>query len=132
MLTKITASVLTCLFLLGNMFLPLCDFSLFNDIPRMYQSYEKVAAPDEVGIMDFVGDYLLAGKNLLGHNKNDKPANSNNRVQFQHSPTSSGFFFYQCELPDRTTNESKLQHHQTITIAETSEFHPELLRPPLV
>lgn len=33
----------------------------------MYRAYEKIVTPDEKGLFDFIGDYLLSGKDLLGH-----------------------------------------------------------------
>lgn len=50
----------------------------------MYSAYEKVVAPDEEGVFDFVGDYLLHGKELLGHNKQDRSSKSGD-FQFQHA-----------------------------------------------
>ena len=50
--------------------LPLGDFSLMKDIPGMYLEYQKVANHEDA--FDFIGDYLLHGKELLGHNKHNK------------------------------------------------------------
>jgi hypothetical protein len=132
MLTRITACFLSLLFLMGSVFLPLGDFSLIRDLPKMYGSYEKLAAPEEVGVIDFIGDYLFAGKALLGHNKSDKPENSDISVQFQHSPSTVSFVYSKPELPYLYIKDFKITYTQSITSIETTDFHPELFRPPLV
>jgi hypothetical protein len=73
--------------LAGSMVLPLGDFSLINDLPDMYHSYSEVAAetPDAI---DFIGDYILSGKDLFGHNKHDAPPKTNGSLQFQHQAIS--------------------------------------------
>jgi hypothetical protein len=131
MLRKITAYFFACLFLTGSAFLPLCDFSLMNDIPNMYQSYQKLATPEENGIVDFIGDYLFAGKTLLGHNKNDKPESSALSVQFQHSPTVSSFFYYDLKLPHLFVKDFKILHTPLKNPTEVTAFYSELFRPPL-
>ena len=70
------------LLLSGSLVLPLGDFSLLQDIPGMYGNYCKVTTPEELGVADFIGDYLLQGKDIFGHNKHDKQAGK--EVQFQH------------------------------------------------
>ena len=97
----------------------------------MYHAYENLATPDETGIIDFIGDYVFAGKALLGHNKNDKPENSGSAVQFQHSPTSFNFLCGKVELPVLPGNDVKTIHLQLITPGETAVFYSELFRPPL-
>ena len=57
------------------------DFSLMTDLPGMYRTYEKFITADEVGVIDFVGDYLLGGKSLLNHNHADKPESRGLSVQ---------------------------------------------------
>ena len=73
--------------LAGSMVLPLGDFSLINDLPGMYHSYTQVTAetPD---VIDFIGDYLLSGKELLGHNKHDAHPKADGSTQFQHQAIS--------------------------------------------
>jgi len=73
--------------LAGSMLLPLGDFSLINDLPVMYHSYTEVTAetPD---VIDFIGDYLLSGKELLGHNKHDASPKADGSTQFQHQAIS--------------------------------------------
>ena len=131
MLRKITCCFLSCLFLVGSVFLPLCDFSLMSDIPKMYHSYQKLATPEETGVIDFVGDYLFAGKALLGHNKNDKSESSGISVQFQHAPAAFNFLYSKLELDYLSITDFKINHNQFQNQIETIEFHPELFRPPL-
>ncbi|MBS1527580.1 MAG: hypothetical protein JST19_18170 [Bacteroidetes bacterium] len=86
---KLTALFLAFLFLGGSLILPLGDFSLMRDLPAMYRSYARIASPDERGVIDFVGDYLLHGRDLLGHNRHDKSESSANGIQFQHTSNHS-------------------------------------------
>jgi hypothetical protein len=123
--------ILACLFLTGSVIFPLGDFSLMRDIPKMYQNYSKVTCEEELGIIDFVGDYLLYGKQIFGHNEHDKAPAKGDEVQFQHQASPPNVVF------------SKL--HQILFIAPISifphpEFNPEfytsdyrnkLFRPPL-
>jgi len=132
MLTKITACFFAALFLMGSTFLPLGDFSLMRDVPGMYRAYEKLAPADEIGIIDFVGDYLFAGKALLGHNKNDKAETAGLSVQFQHSPVGFNFLCSTIQLPYLLVQDFKIIHTLLINPVEISGFHPELFRPPLV
>ena len=131
MLRKIIAYFLTCLFLIGGAFLPLSDFSLIKDLPGMFHNYEKLATPEEVGVIDFIGDYLFAGKALLGHNKNDKPESSSTSVQFQHTPAGFNFLYSRFEAPYFSVKDLKVRHKQLRNPINTTEFHPTLFRPPL-
>jgi len=70
--------------LVGSTIFPLCDFSLMQDLPRMYHAYERVVSPDEKGVLDFVGDYLLGGKTLFDHNQHDQPEKGD-FMQFPHA-----------------------------------------------
>jgi hypothetical protein len=131
-LNRIIVCFLSFLFLTGSILLPLGDFSLMKDLPEMYQRYEKLAAPEEVGVIDFIGDYLFAGKALFGHNKTDRPESSDMSVQFQHSPSTSSFLYSNLELPNLFIRDLITSYTQSITLIETTDFHAELLRPPLV
>jgi len=110
MLRRITAYILTSLFLIGGAFLPLSDFALPKDLPAMYHNYEKLATPEEVGLLDFIGDYLFAGKTLLGHNKNDKPESSSTSVQFQHSPSAFNSFYNRFEAQYIPIKDLEINH----------------------
>lgn len=85
MIKRIVALFLAMFFLAGSIVFPLGDFSLMRDLPQMYHSYTKIALPEEVGIIDFVGDYLLHGRDILGHNSHDKSENAAKGLQFQHT-----------------------------------------------
>jgi hypothetical protein len=123
--------LLSYLFLMGSILLPLSDFSLASDIPNMYHSYEKIASRGDADIIDFIGDYLLAGKALLGHNKKDKPESAGMSVQFQHSPASLSFLYSRIESLGIAIKDFKIDHIRLKNTVATTDFHPELFRPPL-
>lgn len=81
---RLITMFLGCLFLISGFILPLGDFSLMRDIPDMYRNYTKITTEEELGVLDFVGDYLMHGKELFGNNQHDKPQTPSNSVQFQH------------------------------------------------
>ncbi len=113
------------------MLLPLGDFSLIKDLPQMYQAYQKLAPPQEQGIVDFVGDYLLNGKTLLGHNKHDAPENGKSNVQFQHTASFCSIVITS-DLVSAGLAAGQLIIHQAKSLpVDTSDFHAELFRPPL-
>lgn len=131
MINKLVTYFLSFLFLTGSILLPLGDFSLMQDIPSMYQNYAHITTQEELGITDFIGDYLLHGKEIFGHNEHDKSENSGNRVQFQHqaSPLNVVFFkscFCVINLPGNW-----IKHLIYRKRSATYEFHDELFRPPL-
>jgi len=116
--------------LLGSIALPLGDYSMIKELPRIYQAYEKVVSPDEKGVLDFIGDYVLNGKDLLGHNQHDQPSKPGT-LQFQGSPS-----FAITLQPSLTLTQplllsfdtKPLRHHFS---AALSDYHPSLFRPPL-
>lgn len=117
--------------LLGSIVLPLGDYSMIKELPRIYQAYEKVVSPDEKGILDFIGDYVLNGKDLLGHNQHDQPSKPG-ALQFQGSPSfavtvQSSLTLTQPLLLGFGTKPSR--HYFS---AALSDYHPSLFRPPLV
>ncbi|RKR84460.1 hypothetical protein BDD43_4698 [Mucilaginibacter gracilis] len=111
--------------------LPLGDFTLMSDLPRMYHNYEKLTKPEEAGLIDFIGDYLFAGKILLGHNKQDKPETPSTSVQFQHSPSAFNFLYSRLEVPFISIKVLKVSHTLLRIPISITDFHPELFRPPL-
>lgn len=131
MVAKISAYLIACYFLLGSMLLPLGDFSLMKDLPQMYHTYTQLASPEEQGILDFVGDYLLNGKALLGHNKHDAPETSKQNVQYQHVASFCSIVEVPVILHAVHVAEHFTEHKRSIIFAGTSDFHPELFRPPL-
>ncbi len=131
MVKKISTSLLTLYFLTGSMLLPLGDFSLMKDLPQMYKAYQKLAPHEEQDVFDFVGDYLLNGKAILGHNKHDAPESSQSGVQYQHSAGFCSILVVHFQLNAVAVNEHEIIHKQTNLPVNTSDFHPELFRPPL-
>lgn len=130
MLKSLTAAILGLLFLTGSCILPLGDFSLMNDLPSMYKDYCKlrVGEPD---VLDFIGDYVMGGKDMLGHNAEDRPAKPGAPIQYQHQAGIS-LFYVQPEISLAVKAGSAVSeypnHSHTIHL---SEYHRELLRPPL-
>jgi hypothetical protein len=130
MVKRIAAFWMMGQMLFGSIALPLGDYSMIKELPQMYQAYEKVVSPDEKGILDFIGDYVLNGKDLLGHNQHDQPSKPG-ALQFQGSPS-----FAVTLQPSLTLTQPLLlksgtkpfRHHFTIAI---SDYHPSLFRPPL-
>ncbi len=122
---------MACFFLGGSTLLPLSDFSLMQDIPDMYRNYTKITTADELGVIDFIGDYLLHGKDLFGHNEHDKPQSGADNVQFQHQANPLSIVLFTVHICVITRPEVQKAHrvcHKSIT---TSDYHQELLRPPL-
>jgi len=117
--------------LFGCIALPLGDFSLLKELPRMYDAYQKVVSPDEEGILDFVGDYLLHGKELLGHNKEDHSSKSGD-FQFQHA--ASFTIILQSVIYDLTPLiiPDKPKEYTSHLSSSPSDYHTALFRPPLV
>jgi hypothetical protein len=75
--------MLSAYLLAGSILLPLGDFSLLKDLPRMYRAYAAITS-EKPNLVDFVGDYLLSGKMLLGHNKHDAQPRQSTDFQFHH------------------------------------------------
>jgi hypothetical protein len=122
---------LACLFLISSFILPLGDFSLMRDIPDMYRNYTRITTEDELGILDFVGDYLMHGKELFGNNQNDKPQNSSNSVQFQH-PANPLI----AEIPLSLFGLMNLPRNRAVQpinniLQATTDYQNECFRPPL-
>ena len=113
------------------MLLPLGDFSLIKDLPQMYKAYQKLAPPAEQDVFDFVGDYLLNGKAIFDHNKNDVPESSQQGVQYSHAASASNMLVVHFQLNAIAITEIRIIHKQTNLPVNTSDFHPELFRPPL-
>ncbi|WP_448701147.1 hypothetical protein ACFGVR_03450 [Mucilaginibacter sp. AW1-3] len=131
MFRKAAAYLLACYFLIGSTLFPLGDFSLMKDLPQMYRAYQKLAPKQEQDIVDFVGDYLLNGKALLGHNKHDAPESSQRSVQFQHAANFCSITALHVQLTQVIAIEQPVKHSQIDLPVNTSDFHPELFRPPL-
>ena len=131
MAKKITAFTLCFYFLSGSIIFPLGDFSLMKELPGMYRSYEKLVSENERGVLDFVGDYLLGGKDILGHNKNDVPDSARSTTQFQHTANFCSMVTPHLYLNAVIINEHHIIHRDNLYLRDLPKFHNELLRPPL-
>lgn len=122
---------MACFFLAGSVLLPLGDFSLMRDIPGMYRNYTRITTTDEVGVLDFIGDYLLHGKEIFGHNEHDKSQSSTNNVQFQHqaNPLIVILLLYRwCAAAVPENSKKQLFFYKQVA---TSVYNNKLFRPPL-
>jgi len=131
MFRKIICYFLASLFLAGSVILPLGDFSLLRDLPKMYQNYTQITSQEEIGIADFIGDYLLHGKDIFGHNEHDKVPTKGNEIQFQHMAGSLNIVFQEFPLPSSITRESIVIHPLFNQLFLKPGFANELFRPPL-
>lgn len=96
----------------------------------MYKDYCKLRVGDP-DVLDFIGDYLMGGKDMLGHNQEDRPAKSGAPIQYQHQASISLFFAVRIvALPDKTESEAK-EYPNRLQPMGLSEYHRDLLRPPL-
>jgi hypothetical protein len=131
MMKQAISGILACLFLMSSFILPLGDFSLMRDIPHMYRNYTGLTTKEELGVLDFVGDYLMHGKELFGNNVHDKTQNGDNSVQFQHQANP-----LLAEIPlilFRLVYLPRNQVSQPISniLQATTEYQNECFRPPL-
>jgi hypothetical protein len=97
----------------------------------MYRNYSKITTYEELGILDFIGDYLLHGKEIFGHNTNDKPQNADNNVQFQHQPAPFYIILIPVQLHLMVLTKELTVHPSVCITAITSDFKNKLFRPPL-
>jgi hypothetical protein len=131
MAKRILTYILCFYFLTGSTILPLGDFCLMQDLPAMYHSYEKLVSADEKGVLDFVGDYLLGGRDVFGHNKHDAPQNGKAAVQFQHVSDCCSIILIAVYKNNIFVNEYRdVVHPQFSVAANLPGFHDEPLRPP--
>lgn len=130
MIRRLIAFLMTAQLLFGSIALPLGDFSLLKQLPAMYRAYEKVADPNEKGVLDFVGDYLLNGKELLGHNQHDQPARACD-LQFQHAVAFAAIIHADAPLFSPLFMPALSAHTVIYLPVALSDYHPSLFRPPL-
>lgn len=130
MVKPVVTILLACFFLAGSTLLPLGDFSLMRDIPSMYRSYcrVRVGTPDPV---DFIGDYLLGGKDLLGHNSHDAPGKSDSSLQFQHQAVFSLIVLFHSKLPVPLFPKALEKPVVSHVLRLTTDYNSPLFRPPL-
>ncbi|OIQ63416.1 hypothetical protein GALL_550430 [mine drainage metagenome] len=111
--------------------LPLGDFSLLRDIPKMYQNYTKITSEEEVGVIDFIGDYLLYGKQIFGHNEHDKVPAKGNDVQFQHQASPLNIVLLHRTITALIAPAAMLTHPVQAPVFYTGDYRNKLFRPPL-
>lgn len=131
MLKRIACCCLASLFLTAGLVLPLGDFSLLRDIPKMYQNYTKITSAEEMGVIDFIGDYLLHGKDLFGHNEHDKAPVKGCDVQFQHQASQLNIIFSHKPITLLNTHVVVLVHPVFVPNFYSSNYRNKLFRPPL-
>jgi len=131
MVKKNISGLMACLFLTSGVLLPLGDFSLTKDLPQMYRNYTKITSPEEAGLIDFIGDYLLHGKEIFGHNEHDKIPVKGSEVQFQHQASPLNVVFSKMSSVNIITGELSAIHPVFNKQIKTSGYLNELFRPPL-
>jgi len=131
MYKRIVACFLAGLFLTASVILPMGDFSLMRDIPGMYRNYTKITSPEEMGVIDFIGDYLLYGKQIFGHNERDKVPTKGNDVQFQHQASPLNVIFARLPVTSFNGSFSVSIHTSFYRPFYTSGYREKLFRPPL-
>jgi hypothetical protein len=131
MFKRLISFFIACLFLGGSILLPLGDFSLMRDIPGMYHNYTKITTPEELSVIDFIGDYMLHGKELLNHNKHDKPQSTANNVQFQHQANQLNVVLSTFHSSSQSFPVIRKKQNVYNKSMATSDYHQELFRPPL-
>jgi len=107
------------------------DFAMMKDLPRMYRNYTKITSSEEAGLVDFIGDYLLHGKDILGHNEHDKIPAKGNEVQFQHQASQLNVVLIKRLSLTVVTGELSITYPLFNKQIKTSGYLNELFRPPL-
>lgn len=97
----------------------------------MYQNYTKITSDEEIGVIDFIGDYLMHGKDLFGHNDHDKTPAKGCDVQFQHQPSPLNIIFSHAAITLLITPTIDQVHPIFVSHFYTSGYRNELFRPPL-
>lgn len=101
-----------------------------RDLPAMYRSYCEIKA-GEPDVCDFVGDYLLHGKDLFGNNAHDAKPRNEGALQFQHQPALS-IFFLQTTIQLFSDNGQFIGNQPSYRIRyHISEYHDQYFRPPI-
>nr|WP_294900271.1 hypothetical protein [uncultured Pedobacter sp.] len=131
-LYKLAYILIGCYFLLGQLIFPLGDFSLMKDFAPMYHRYTQVEHADEIGVGDFIFDYLLHGETIFGKNKKEATNKDYGSVQFTHQANSMSFILLASEF-----SYSKVEIEKPIVQQLKSPFFPigfrnQIFRPPLL
>jgi hypothetical protein len=130
MLRSAAILLFCCYFLLGKTLLPQGDFSLMADLPAMYKQYQAIEPPEEVGVFDFVVDYLLNGEELEAHDPHEKPIPFES-VQFQHEANPLTFIVSYYSFPVPKTHALITKHFIKNDALIPPAHYNELFRPPL-
>lgn len=101
-----------------------------KELPDMYRSYTRIVA-EEADIFDFIGDYLFAGKDLLGHNVHDAASKSDNSLQFQHQANSMLVVLLQVKTASFLLAKVLSKPVASHPLLFTTEYQNKLFRPPL-
>ncbi len=102
-----------------------------RDLPGMYRNYIKITSDEEAGVIDFIGDYLLHGKEIFGNNEHDKVPAKGNEVQFQHQANQLNVVFLKLPITINVPNEINITYPLFNKQSKTSGYLNELFRPPL-
>ena len=123
--------LLSSYFLAGSIIFPLSDFSLIRDLPSMYSTYTEIRSgrPD---VFDFVGDYLLHGKEIFGNNAHDAQPKNPAALQFQHQPTLSIYFSKYISRHFVDLGKPLFEKRRYSSTHYNSEYHHEHFRPPII
>jgi hypothetical protein len=130
-LKRITACLLAVHFLIGSVLLPKGDFALLADLPGMYQQYTSIDDPKDIGVADFVVDYLLNGEAIFGADNYKGRPIPYASVQFQHEANPLNFILQSILLPaikpQITFSKHYIQNDPLIDLGFSHEF----FRPPV-
>ena len=131
MLSSVFRIFLALLFFTSSSVLPMGDFSLMQELPAMYHNYSRLTTAEDAGVIDFIGDYLLGGREIFNHNKNDKTDSSAGGVNFHHQANPLPIIFINATDSLSFVNEL-LKEVVTLKILSISPANrTDLFRPPI-
>ena len=124
--------LLALLFFISGSILPMGDFSLMQDLPAMYHNYSRLTTDEDAGVIDFIGDYLLGGREIFDHNKNDKTDSRNGGVNFQHQANPLPIIFVNAHESLTFVNELPKEQVLLDILSISPANQTDLFRPPIV
>lgn len=132
MLRSVLAILLSMHFFLGSTLLPKGDFALIADLPTMYHQYTIIDKPEDIGLVDFIVDYLLNGEAFNGHETYRGRPIPYNTVQFQHQANALSFVVVQWAMPMiKPQTVYKKYYHENERLFY-HDYRQDIFRPPLV
>lgn len=131
MVNTLTRIFLAILFLTSSSILPMGDFSLMQELPAMYHNYTRLTTDVDAGVIDFIGDYLLGGKEIFNHNKNDKTDSSAGGVNFHNQANPLPFIFLKSLESKACVSELRKQVNTIQIPSISTAFQSNLFRPPI-